>query len=190
MAVSFNALTATCEWLAPTSNSTGTVKVDQLETARQEFVLRIGQRADLSEFERSSVLNIGTAILQSDFTKLQAILKSYRHYPEQFARLAYILATELRCPEISILKVAVMNWKAASMDTEHKICVITLRVNQAHRFIDISTDANYGVNVFADKNNGLVPKLTRVSEDPQSILKKLAETVMPAPESPMAAWWN
>jgi hypothetical protein len=190
MAGTFSSLSATCDWLVPQSTGAAHATVDRLEVARQEFILRVAQRADLSDFDRTTVINLGTAILQSDFGKLQAILKSYRHYAEQFACLAYILACDLRCPEISILKVSVIQWKAGGVDSERKVCVLTLRLDKVRRFIDIATEPNYGVHVFAVTGDGLFSKLTRVSEDPQTILKQVATAIVPAPESIFSAWWN
>lgn len=164
--------------------------LSNLDEAKQGLAWRLSLRADLTGFDRSTVFNLGSAILESDFNKLQAIVRSYRHYAEQFARMAYVLASELRCPEISILRVAVHQWKANGADSEHKICVFTLRLDNGRRLIDIATDPNYGVHVFGQSAGGISGQLAKLNEDPLTILKRIGTKAMRQPCTVAAAWWN
>jgi hypothetical protein len=151
---------------------------------------RLEQRTDLTSFDRSIVFNLGRAILSSDLEKLQAILKSYKHFAEPFARLAYILAAELICPEVSIFRVSILNWRSADACEEHRICVLTLRLPGSNRFIDIATEPDYGVNVFGQQVDCLPFKLIRLQENPREILSKIGTGPKRLPEHVTAAWFN
>jgi hypothetical protein len=170
-------------WTLDLSSADEFKRQANLALVKADFATRIGLRTDLTDCDRYTVLSLGNAILDSNFAKLQAMVISYRHYAEQFARIAYILASELRCQEVSVLKVNVMRWSAGSLDTEHKICVMTLKLDGGQRFIDIATDANYGVHVFAASGQGISTKLAKLNEDPTAVLKKIGTAEPAAPFS-------
>ncbi len=170
-------------WTLDLSSAEEFKRQANLASVKQDFLARVNLRTDLTDCDRYTVLGLGNAILDSNFAKLQSMVTSYRHYPEQFARIAYILASELRCQEVSVLKVNVMRWSAGTLDIEHKIGVMTLKLEGGQRFIDIATDANYGVHVFASSGQGISTKLAKLNEDPGAVLKKIgtAEFATPSP---------
>lgn len=181
-----NRLNVLSDWSIPQSSSTVTYKLSNLEQAKQELVRRTAARADLTEGEHWAVLNLGSAILEADFAKLQAMVNSYRDYTEQLARIAFILAHELKSPEVTIFKVAVFPWRAGGHDSVHQICVISLRLENARRFIDIASDSNYGSHVLAPAAN-LMGKLVVVNEDPRVILRRVGTMTVQGPPPLSAA---
>lgn len=150
----------------------------QAERAKQEYAYRLEQHMELDAAEKLATKNLGNAIFEGDFVRFEALVQGFAGNPRLLERLTQVLAQELNCPGVTVLRTMVSGWRTKTALKPHDIYVVSLQLDDIRRILNVATDRLFGVQVLGPSKQGTILPL---NEDPRLLFRQIGGVATQGP---------